>query len=176
MGRTILLLCAFLTLQSCNHNGTDPERVANRFYDWYLDDVYLSDEAYLPEFVVKDNHFILDTVAYFKFLRSSGYFSEAFISNESQIIRSCNTQLETIPAKHLQDYAVPSEGIPECVFMEYDLWVGCQGEIVDKVEVIGVIAIPNNRFRISVVACDTIEMVMSEQGSELKIDRIFINR
>lgn len=175
MKRTVslaIIACLMMLAPACQSQNGAIVFVEN-FYKWYLENVYLTEEHDMPEFKeLEAGYFQLDTTAYFEFLRSSGYFSEGFFDSERAAIEVCNSELRNIPSVEAQDYAIPSEGIFECRFMEYQRWVGCQGEQIKSVEMVSSSQLTNGQVKVIVFLCDSVEVLVSEDMEFFKIDKI----
>lgn len=181
-GIVITLLVGYSCQSKNNANAQsekkEVEAFVTEFYTWYLDEIYLKgNQDDFPDFIlVKNEYFALDTINYFQFLKKSKYFSEQFLINERNKIADCNKVLKQVSAKEVEDYAIPSEGILECRFMEYMQWVGCQGEEIDHVDIKKTNQIAQHNFEVIVQLCDEIKVTVSNYNSIYRIDKIVLSR
>ena len=135
-----LLFLSSIFILGCSPQQNKPyEEKTLEFYNWYLKDHYYKESMYFnPNFKLdKDSIYQLDTSEYFTKLRSSGYFSKEFLSNWETRFTNCNKNLKTVSYQSVQECGcAPTDGVENCEFTFYDIFLRHQGETTDSITVL----------------------------------------
>jgi len=110
------------------------KKVVEDFYSWYLLDVKTGSKYPQVNYLKIDNEtYIYDKSSYIRTLKETPYFSEEYINNISDQFDECNKLIKQVVFKHEPEGG--GAGIPECNFLWYDLWIGGQGESMDRFQI-----------------------------------------
>jgi hypothetical protein len=155
MKQIVIIAISILALSSSTQRslnptteGKPPEEVALQFYNWYLKyyneyakNSHFKTELSSPDIKLVNSAYQIISKDQFDQLKKIGFFSNEFFKNQTIIYNACNVQLRKVSIKKVEQCGCsPTEFVEgnDCDFMTYYIWVGGQGENLNRAKIIKV--------------------------------------